>query len=81
MKNTSDTIGNRTGDLPACSTVPQPTAPPRAPMSAVRVVIGRSGVTILERAMRFIFFSKSPRPALGLTQPPIQWMSRLFPRE
>jgi hypothetical protein len=31
MKISSDTIGNRTRDLPACSTVPQPTAPPRAP--------------------------------------------------
>jgi hypothetical protein len=32
MKNSSDTIGNRTHDLPACSAVPQPTAPPRAPI-------------------------------------------------
>jgi len=31
MKNSSDIIGNRTRDLPACSAVPQPTAPPRAP--------------------------------------------------
>jgi len=31
MKNSNDTIGNRTRDLPACSTVPQPTVPPRAP--------------------------------------------------
>jgi hypothetical protein len=30
MKNSSDTIGNRTSDLPACSAVPQPTAPPRS---------------------------------------------------
>jgi hypothetical protein len=29
MKNCNDTIGNRTRDLPACSTVPQPTAPLR----------------------------------------------------
>ena len=27
MKNSIDTIGNRTRDLPACSAVPQPTAP------------------------------------------------------
>ena len=27
MKNSSDTIGNRTRDLPTCSAVPQPTAP------------------------------------------------------
>jgi len=31
MKKSNDTIGNRTRDLPACSAVPQPTAPPRAP--------------------------------------------------
>ena len=34
MKNSNDTIGNRTHDLPACSAVPQPTAPPRAPLEA-----------------------------------------------
>ena len=31
MKNSNDTIGNRTRDLPNCSAVPQPTALPRAP--------------------------------------------------
>jgi len=31
MKNSNDTIGNRTRDFPGCSAVPQPTAPPRAP--------------------------------------------------
>jgi hypothetical protein len=31
MKNSSDTNGNRTRDLPTCSAVPQPTAPPRTP--------------------------------------------------
>jgi len=30
MKNSNDTIGNRTGGLPACSAVPQPNEPPRA---------------------------------------------------
>jgi hypothetical protein len=28
MKNPNDPIGNRTHNLPACSAVPQPTAPP-----------------------------------------------------
>ena len=28
MKNPNDPIGNRTHDLPACSAVPQPNAPP-----------------------------------------------------
>jgi hypothetical protein len=31
MINSSDTIGNRTRDLPACSTVSQTNAPPRTP--------------------------------------------------
>jgi hypothetical protein len=31
VKNSIDTIRNRTRDLPACSTVPQPTAPSHAP--------------------------------------------------
>ena len=31
MKNSNDTIGYRTRNLPACSAVPQPTAPPRGP--------------------------------------------------
>ena len=30
MKNSNDTIGNRTRDLSTCSAVPQTTAPPRA---------------------------------------------------
>jgi hypothetical protein len=29
MKNSNDSIGNRTGDLPVCSAVPQSNAPPR----------------------------------------------------
>jgi len=32
MKNSNDTIWNRTRDLPACSAVPQPTAYPKIPL-------------------------------------------------
>ena len=35
MKNSNDTIGNRTRDLPTCSAVPQPAALPRAPVCYV----------------------------------------------
>jgi hypothetical protein len=31
MKNSNDSIGNRTRDLPTCSAVPQPTVPPSDP--------------------------------------------------
>ena len=33
MKNSSDTIGNQTCDLLVYSAMPQPSAPPRAPLS------------------------------------------------
>ena len=35
MKNSSDSIENRTHNLLACSTVPQPTAPPHAPVTSL----------------------------------------------
>jgi len=39
MKNSNDTIGNRTRDLPASSAVPQPTEPPRATCVYVKTQI------------------------------------------
>ena len=33
MKNSNDSIGDRTRDLPTCSAVYQSTAPPRAPVA------------------------------------------------
>jgi len=38
MKNVNDTIGKRTRNLPACSSVPQPTALPHAPVVLYRIV-------------------------------------------
>jgi len=32
LKSSNDTIGNQTHDLPACSTVPQPTVPLCTPL-------------------------------------------------
>jgi hypothetical protein len=39
MKNSSDIMGNRTRDVPSCSAVPQPTAPPGAPQHLCIAVI------------------------------------------
>jgi hypothetical protein len=36
MKNSNDTIGNRTRDLLACNAVPQPIVPPRASYTIVQ---------------------------------------------
>ena len=46
MKNSSDTIGNRIRDLPACSAVPQPTAPTGAPSKRALVLKYNNNVYI-----------------------------------
>jgi len=60
IKNYNDSIGNRTRDLPICSAVPQPTAPPRAP-SNIMVILIRFGAlvgwnfnNIVNKSRRFI---------------------------
>jgi len=35
MKNSNETIGNRTRDLPTCSALPQPTALPRTTLAHI----------------------------------------------
>jgi hypothetical protein len=65
MKNSNDTIGNRSCDLPPCSAVPQPTAPPRAPnlLTKAAIIVGRSlYATVFGFNQRWIYlmvFSKT----------------------
>jgi hypothetical protein len=44
MINYSDTIGNRTRDLPACSTVSQTTAPPRGTVNNMQLQLSFSAL-------------------------------------
>jgi len=44
MKNSNDTIENRTRDIPACSAVPKPTALPRCVLLVAVGVGGNSAV-------------------------------------
>jgi hypothetical protein len=53
MKNSIDTIGNRTRDLPACSAVPQPTAPPRTPVYVSRFLYIR--IHVLCKYVVYVF--------------------------
>ena len=66
-KNSNDTIGNRTRDLPTCSAVPQPTALPPAPckygifyeimqfvQSAYNMCKSLASRGLAEQTMRFI---------------------------
>ena len=62
MKNSNDTIGNRTRDLPACSAVPQPTAPPRTP----GLYSMRCKKAIYERNFNAESNWKTPSPPDGL---------------
>jgi hypothetical protein len=51
MKNSNDTIGNRTRDLPVCSAVPQP---PRAPVNNMEVTFYPLHVLVLEVAQLYV---------------------------
>ena len=56
MKNSIDTIGNRTRDLPTCSAVPQPTALLRAPYSYFKkILIDNINKVSSFRALQYIY--------------------------
>jgi hypothetical protein len=55
MKNSNDTIGNRTRDLPACSAVPKPTEPPRAQLNCPKTQL-HSDVTKSETSRGLEWF-------------------------
>ena len=60
IENYSNAIGNRTRDAPACSIVPQPNAPPRAPADKGIFIILKS---ILFIPQVFFFFSTQIYPS------------------
>ena len=49
MKNSSDTIGNRTRDLPTCGAVPQSSAPPRTPKIIIYYTITGTGNLVAKK--------------------------------
>ena len=62
MKNSNDIIGNRTRDLPTCSAVPQPTAPPRTPaVTHIKVTLNltlQQTVCAIKKSNIHTFFQK-----------------------
>jgi len=56
MKNSNDIIENRNRDLPVCIEVPQPTAPPHAPVR--RVLLENVGHTVANLIAKFLFSVK-----------------------
>ena len=68
MKKFNDTIENRTRDLPACSAVPQPTAPRRAPDTAslphtehrTQNTEHRTQPVFTKNTDQLVFFTKTP---------------------
>ena len=59
MKNSSNAIGNRTRDLTACSAVPQPSSPPRAPTLLDLIALNLH--TQQYKTIRFTFNYQRPR--------------------
>ena len=64
MKNSNDTNRNRTHDLPTCSAVPQPTAPPRTPVP--------SSADVKERVQLYLYSPSGP------SWPLLRWTLPLF---
>ena len=60
MKNSNDTIGNRTRDLPSCSSVPHQTAPPVVVVVIVLVVVVAAAVVYIFSVVfdTHLFFNK-----------------------
>ena len=56
MNKSNETIGNRTRDLPACSTVPQPTAPPTACPRTVPYTSKMARLKEIEGEINGVFF-------------------------
>jgi len=52
VKNSNDTIGNRTRDLPSCIAAPQSTAPPPAPVETAQRTIAYALVKYYSRGAR-----------------------------
>ena len=67
MKNTTDTIGNRTRDLPTLSAVPQPTAPPYAPFTS------RSFIYLLLFNKALVYATKRDGPECGQRFSPLTY--------
>jgi len=67
MKDSSDTIGDRTRDLPACIEVPQPTAPPRA--SSIQYIFQNEILLKSGRAM-----TEANRGSSGSISGPSLWI-------
>jgi hypothetical protein len=68
MKNSNDTIGNQTLDLPTCSAVPQPTALLCTPV--LKCILSKSlpSVTLQQKiSVRFQPASVNLPPPLGVT--------------
>jgi len=54
MKNPSDPIGNETRDLPACSEVPKPSAPPRFLRVKIKCIDSKRNISDFLTATRVI---------------------------
>ena len=78
MKKCNNTIGNRTRDLPACSVVPQPTVPPRAPLSVEQYIIQRPDTTSLKKqaTMSYKLITNVGRKGMRLWL--ISWTASLY---
>ena len=69
MKNPSDTIGNRTRDLPTCNAVPQPTALSRTPSILFKMTnISLKFCLLLGNINQYIIYTEIKKSVENLNQ-------------
>jgi len=62
IKNSNDTIGNRTRDLLACSAVPQPSVPPRAPNEFILYLSNPTVITMTHNTpLKYLFLNQKAK--------------------
>jgi hypothetical protein len=93
MKNSSDSIGNRTRDLPACSAQPQPNAPTRVPIpdewqrkwkeyECLMIQNGKAGImthSLIQAIQEFVLFKRKIAKLLGTEANAGYSAARLWP--
>jgi len=79
MKNFNETIGNRTRNLPACSAIPQPTAPSSTPvLTLVQTKQIRMNIHKQNNTKNIINHTKKINKSIHITKTPAHYKTHTY---
>jgi len=76
IKNSNDTIGNRTRDLPVLSAVPQPNAPPHSNLQFSILLMWIIGIFLSFKYEINLYYIKRPSPYLAVNTLPLSYRNQ-----